>query len=205
MQKKSDFIIVNGESNSLTGHEMTFGETGKLKITGNRNKVFVGEGTDLKGLRLEITGDDCEFIIGSKCKIRGFIQIKGIGSSMRIGNKSTATGISVVVIEGKTISIGDDCMLSYQIEMRTSDAHALLDINTRKRINLADNISIGNHVWIGARAVILKGACLPNDVVVAQGSMINKAYLDSHCVLAGTPAKVVKSGVTWDRKLSVGL
>jgi len=200
----SDLISQEGNDNTVVGVE-AFGATGKLKIVGNSNTVRIGARANLRQLRVEITGDACELIIGSKCKLRGFFQIKGRGSRIIIGDQTTATGASMVALEGKTIRIGKESMLSYHIEVRTSDAHALLDLETRKRINLPADVTVMDHVWIGARVVIAKGAVVPDDVVVGQGSLVNKVYTESHCVIAGTPAKVVKRGITWDRELATGL
>lgn len=196
-------IEVNGDDNVIQGEE-AFGLKGKLKVQGNRNKVIIGSKTDLSGVQLTITGNDCEVIIGSKCKFRGQWQVKHQGSKILIADKATGTGVKMIALEGKTISIGHDAMLSFNIEVRTSDAHSLLDLETRKRINPAADVSIGSHVWVGARSTIAKGSVIPDDVVVGQGSLVNKAFSESHCIIAGTPAKMLRRGITWDRQLATG-
>ncbi|WP_435656100.1 hypothetical protein [Brucella pituitosa] len=197
-------IQVTGNENSIQGED-AFGEKGILKIRGDRNKVVIGPKTDLSGVQLTITGNDCEVIVGSKCKFRGQWQVKHQGSKILIADKATGTGVKMIALEGKTISIGHDAMLSFNIEIRTSDAHALLDLETRKRINPAADVSIGSHVWVGARSTVAKGSIIPDDVVVGQGSLVNKSFSESHCVIAGTPAKVLRRGITWDRQLATGM
>ena len=52
-------------------------------------------------------------------------------------------------------------------------------------------IKLGNHVWIGAHAVILPGVELGEYVVVAAGAVVNKSF-PPRVVVAGVPAKIVK-------------
>ncbi len=196
-------IEVSGTDNVISGQE-AFGLKGKLKVQGDRNRVIIGQNTDLTGVQLTITGDNCEVIVGSKCKFRGQWQVKHQGSKILIADRATGTGVKMIALEGKTISIGHDAMLSFNIEIRTSDAHALLDLQTRKRINPAADVLIGSHVWVGARTTVAKGSVLPDDVVVGQGSLVNKPFSESHCVIAGVPAKLLRRGITWDRQLATG-
>jgi acetyltransferase-like isoleucine patch superfamily enzyme len=91
-------------------------------------------------------------------------------------------------------------MFSYEIVIRTTDAHSVLDLETRERINKAESISIGNHVWLGAEVMITKGVSLPDDCIVGARSICNRSVDEPHTVIAGIPAKVVKRGVTWDRE-----
>lgn len=53
-------------------------------------------------------------------------------------------------------------------------------------------VVIGDDVWIGANAVVLPGVTLGSHVVVAAGAVVTKDVPDN-CVVAGVPAKVIKS------------
>ena len=44
------------------------------------------------------------------------------------------------------INIGDDCMISYNVKIRTNDGHTIYDNSTKEILNHAQNITIGNHV-----------------------------------------------------------
>lgn len=52
-------------------------------------------------------------------------------------------------------------------------------------------ITVGDQVWIGARAVILPGVSLGTGAVVAAGAVVN-ADVPAWTVVAGVPARVVK-------------
>ena len=98
------------------------------------------------------------------------------------------------------IIIGRDCMFSWDCIILGGDGHAIFDVNSRKRINWHGNtqISIGEHVWIGARCIILP------DVKIACGSIIGaastvKKSIPNNSIAAGSPAKVIRKNVAWNR------
>jgi acetyltransferase-like isoleucine patch superfamily enzyme len=58
-------------------------------------------------------------------------------------------------------------------------------------------VSIGAGCWLGTGTVILPGSRLGRNVVVAAGSVV-RGEVPDHCVVAGVPAKVVRSYVPGD-------
>ena len=58
-------------------------------------------------------------------------------------------------------------------------------------------IVIGNHVWIGRRAMIMKGVTIGDGAVVAAGAIVTKD-VPPNCVVAGVPARVVKENIFWE-------
>ena len=57
-------------------------------------------------------------------------------------------------------------------------------------------VVIGDRVWVGTRAIILKGVTIGDGAVVAAGAVVNKD-VPPHAVVAGIPAKVVGSADSW--------
>ena len=53
------------------------------------------------------------------------------------------------------------------------------------------SVSIGDGSWLGAGAIILPGASIGRNVVVAAGSVVRGDVPDK-CVVAGVPAKIVR-------------
>ena len=53
---------------------------------------------------------------------------------------------------------------------------------------------IGDNCVIGVRSIILPGLCIGNQVVIGGGSVVTK-NIQSHCIAAGNPAKVLKQDV----------
>ena len=58
------------------------------------------------------------------------------------------------------------------------------------------NIKIGNHVWIGQNAAILKGVTIGDGAIVAANAVVTKD-VPAHCAVGGNPAKVIKENVYW--------
>ena len=52
-------------------------------------------------------------------------------------------------------------------------------------------VSIGAGSWLGAGAIILPGASIGRNVVVAAGSVV-RGVVPDRCVVAGVPAKIVR-------------
>lgn len=99
-----------------------------------------------------------------------------------------------------SITIGEDCMLSSNIVFRATDGHAIFELNDKKVINSTKPIVIGNHVWVGSGVLIMKGTKVLNNSVIGTKSLVTKEFSEGNVVIAGTPAKIVKRYINWDRK-----
>ena len=97
-----------------------------------------------------------------------------------------------------SISIGHHVVISERVVLRDSDNHTIKDMEAISSDESAVTapIVIGDHVWIGMNVIVLKGVTIGEGAVVAAGSVVNKD-VPSHCLVAGVPAKVVKTDVTW--------
>ena len=115
---------------------------------------------------------------------------------IEIGEGVNCCSIFITVI-GNTVKIGKDCMLSNNIRI-WGDGHSVLDFKTGEVLNKPKvPIVIGEHCWIGERVTLTKGTQIPNDCIVGIASVVTKKFTQEHCVIAGAPAKVVKTGITW--------
>jgi acetyltransferase-like isoleucine patch superfamily enzyme len=171
---------------------------GFVRIEGDGNVIDVNRGATLSGL-VNLAGFDNRLTISEDAVVRGQFTVKGRDLTVSVGRKTTVVSVFLVCQESGGISIGEQCMISRDVEIRTSDSHALVDLSTRRRINTAKAVTIGDHVWIGAHSMISKGAAIPHDSVVGAMSFVNKGFDEPNVVIAGVPARVVRTGVTWDR------
>lgn len=125
--------------------------------------------------------------------------IEDDGGSIVIGKDFTMEGGEIAATEGETVTIGEDCMFSEDIEIRNGDSHVILDKATSKRTNYARPITIGNHVWLTAHVRVLKGSIIPDDSIVGNSSVVSGKFTNTNAIYAGNPARLVKTGTTWDR------
>lgn len=192
---------VFGKNNQLTYDEESFiFKNAELRITGSHNKIHIGKGTKLSNILIHIRGSHNEITIGEDTDLIGHILLKGKKQSIKIGDRTTFKNVYLLSQEGKNISIGADCMFSYDIAVRTTDAHSVLDLETNERLNGAKDVFIGDHVWIAASCLISKGAIIPNDTIIGARSVVTKPFPEEHTTIAGSPAKVIKTGTTWNRE-----
>ncbi|WP_375407949.1 acyltransferase, partial [uncultured Methylobacterium sp.] len=68
---------------------------------------------------------------------------------------------------------------------------------TGDRVNPAADIAIGDHVWAAADVTILRNAVIGRDSIVGMRSVVRDAF-PPNVSLAGIPARVVRTGVTWE-------
>lgn len=146
------------------------------------------------------TGFNLNLMENAQILISGNSKI-GLGSSLTVeDNAIFEIGRSTYICSGATIrvakkvSIGDKCAISWNVTMMDSDFHDYeLDDGSQPPIRTRELI-IGNNVWIGNNVLILKGVHIGDNAVVAAGSVVVKD-VPSGCIVAGNPAKIVRSGV----------
>lgn len=185
----------------------------KKSIIGKNNIIWIKRGVCLNKIKIEIKGSnnvifiDENTIIGKNSKIL----IYGNNTELKIGKNCTFSHDDEILVQEdfSRILIGDDCMFSHHINIRTSDAHPIFYFKDDHRANPANNIVIGNHVWITANCIVQKGAIIGNGCIVGTNSIVSNKIFDrsntavlsniNNCIIAGQPARVVKSGVYWAR------
>lgn len=58
---------------------------------------------------------------------------------------------------------------------------------------------IGNYCVIGINAIIMPGVKIGDHVIVGSGSVVTK-NVESHCIVAGNPAKVIREGISLNNR-----
>ena len=124
---------------------------------------------------------------GSKLSVRGDLKL-GAGFNM--------TAESTIVC-AKDIIFGDDCLLSWDVLVMDTDEHPLYN-KDNERINPDKPIVVGNHVWIGCKCILLKGAEVPNDTILAAGTLLKSAFDGENQVIGGNPPSILKREVHWE-------
>jgi len=111
-----------------------------------------------------------------------------IGNDFRIGD-----GCKIIGRFNSPIIIGDDVTLSVNSIILASGYDIAHWMNTGIKQHLQMQTSIGNHVWVGAGAIILGGVHITGEyVVIAAGSVVTSEIKENYCLYAGVPARLVK-------------
>ena len=191
---------IQGQDNTIHANGVRFVSV-QVDIIGDRNQIMVGEGSVLNNLKIRIRGSDHRIELGRNCRIsrEGVFWIEDDHCLLSIGSNTTMVDVSIAVTEpGSKVVIGEECMFANDIDIRVGDSHSVLDATTGERINFAENVEIGRHVWIAAHTIILKGVTIGENSVVASGAIVTRSC-DSGSILAGNPARVIRSGISWQR------
>ena len=102
--------------------------------------------------------------------------------------------------EYASIRIGKGCMFSADIVLMNSDSHCVSTQGSDSKCeNIARGIYIGDKVWVGRGAAIFKNASLANGSILGAYSVLARSFKEENVALAGNPAKIVKTNITWDR------
>lgn len=190
-------IIDGGKDNKVEVKQIIKNKL-NIHMAGNKNTIIIGKISIRQALNINIVGDDAEVVIDDGCLLNGSIDISG-GGRVYIGAEVTAQNLAIISQEAKSIRIGRRCMFGRNVTVRNSDAHSIFDIETGKRINRAKDTIIDEHVWMAHGAVVMKGTHLRIHTIVGVSSTVTGGSYPPSVILAGVPAKIVRTGVIWDR------
>lgn len=146
-----------------------------------------------------------QVVLGKHVRLSGWLTIleKGkitIGDYTLIGNKT-------VIQAWEQVNIGSHSMISPEVWIQDNNSHSiyaqdrLVDMLGSRDFNnigidttnaVRKPIHIGNHVWIGRRAMIFKGVTIGDRSVVAAGAIVTHD-VPPDTIVAGNPARVVKA------------
>ena len=192
-------------------------------IQGKHNTIKIGKLRKLSGkIRISIAGNNNSLVIDDGFGISGELRITigqihpNFGSVenvlLQIGANTSMEGCNITTYNSHAkIIIGANCMFSSNINLYHTDGHPIFDAQTHKIINHVKTMHIGNHVWVGANATVLKNVTIPDGAIVGLGAVVSKYRYDIQdaataggIVLSGNPARVVRSGVLWSPDGSSG-
>jgi acetyltransferase-like isoleucine patch superfamily enzyme len=161
---------------------------GRLEITGSLalGRTYPGgrhyaSHTTVRGGTLRVTG---RFAIHTDHRV--WINE---GAVLTLGSGYINAGLNLSCFGA--ITIGDDCAIAEDVTIRDADNHHI----DRDRPDRA-SIVIGDHVWIGTGATVLKGVTIGDGAVIAAGAVVTDDVA-AHTLVGGVPARVIRTDVDW--------
>ena len=98
---------------------------------------------------------------------------------------------NLVILDGAKVEFGDNVFIGPNCGFYTA-GHPI-DIKSRNEgIEYAKPIKVGNNVWFGGNVSVMPGVTIGDNSIIGAGSVVTKD-VPSNCVVAGNPAKIIKS------------
>jgi maltose O-acetyltransferase len=135
--------------------------------------------------------------------------IRRIYLKLWLGNFGTKTGIQMGCrfLNGRKVHFGDRNVINFgclldgrKFQIRTGsdvsigpEASILTlghDPQSSEFVDRGGDVIIGNHVWIGYRAIILPGITIGDGAVVGAGAVVSKD-VKPYTIVAGNPARTI--------------
>lgn len=181
-------IYYHFHKHSIIGKNVKLSMNSSLINDGDKKNISIGDNTAFNG--------------------RIFASSKGlvkIGMNCNIAKNTQITA-------AKSISIGDDCQISWDVIIQDNNSHPISAKERQKQIERfkkqigfvdsgkafpleesdMDEVIIGKNVWIGVRSIILKGVKIGDNSIIAAGSVVTKD-VPKDVIIGGNPAKVIKN------------
>jgi acetyltransferase-like isoleucine patch superfamily enzyme len=144
---------------------------------------YIGPPCYVAGLRL--------WQFGKRVRIYPQARIESLGGIIRVGD-DVSIGQSLHIISKLSVHIGDKTTISANVFISDVDHdYEVIDVHIMDQALISKKTVIGENCFIGYGCVILPGTILGKQCIVGANSVVKGVFPD-HCVIAGSPAKIIK-------------
>lgn len=135
------------------------------------------------------------FSIGNACAVS-----VGKNAILEVESGFCATA-DVHIVCRKHTHIGRNVLIGWSVFIMDTNFHRLKDKNGAFTDEGYSDVVIGDDNWLASGCKILQDTRTPANVVVAANAVLNRDYTDlgRNVLIGGTPAKLLKRDVYWDR------
>lgn len=147
----------------------------------NQGYIRIDDGARVMFLGKTTIGKGCDFLVGKDSEV-------AFGKNFSAGN-------NFYISSNAGVAFGDDVLLGWNVSIRDSDGHCVIENGIEKPNQ--KKIVISDHVWIGSDATIFKGAEIQAHSVVASHAIVTKAFKEKGVLIGGFPAYIIKKNINW--------
>ena len=160
-------------------------------------KLRLGEGLFLDGLAF--VGPGCSLEVGERaslelgrwcwvghgCKLRSHEGAISIGAKTVLGQECTISSF-------QHVSIGRECVIADRVMLIDFD-HGMVEVERPIRLQgiYKRDVRVGNNVWIGYGACILRGVTVGDNAVIGTNAVVTRD-VPANAVVGGVPARVIR-------------
>jgi acetyltransferase-like isoleucine patch superfamily enzyme len=134
--------------------------------------------------------------VGHACKLRCHEGVISIGAKTVMGQECTISAY-------QHVSIGRECVIADRVMLIDFD-HGMVDVEQPIRLQgiYKRDVRVGNNVWIGYGACILRGVSVGDNAVIGTNAVVTRD-VPANAVIAGVPARVIRMreeprGLRWE-------
>lgn len=116
------------------------------------------------------------------------------GGSVVLG-EGHHSSVGSTIICRSSVTLGGDGGISWGTLVMDSNFHPVFRNEVPSSID--SPITIGRHVFVGARCVVLKGSTIGDGSIIAAGSVVS-GEIPPNVLAGGVPARVLQENVRWE-------
>jgi acetyltransferase-like isoleucine patch superfamily enzyme len=123
--------------------------------------------------------------IGHGTKIRAHEGVVSIGAKTVLGQECTISAF-------RHVSIGRECVIADRVMLIDFD-HGVVEVERPVRLQgiYKRDVRVGNNVWIGYGACILRGVTVGDNAIIGTSAVVTQD-VPANAVVAGVPARVIR-------------
>jgi acetyltransferase-like isoleucine patch superfamily enzyme len=123
--------------------------------------------------------------IGHGTKVRCHEGVVSIGAKTVLGQECTISAY-------QRVSIGRECVIADRVMLIDFD-HGVVEVERPVRLQgiYKRDVAVGNNVWIGYGACILRGVTVGDNAIIGTSAVVTKD-VPANAVVAGVPARVLR-------------
>ena len=123
--------------------------------------------------------------VGHGTKIRAHEGLVSIGAKTVLGQECTISAF-------QRVSIGRECVIADRVMLIDFD-HVVVDVERpiREQGIYKRDVRVGNNVWVGYGACILRGVTVGDNAIVGANAVVTRD-VPTNAVVAGSPARIVR-------------
>ena len=150
-----------------------------------RGMAFIGPGCKLEVGRSAVLELGRWSWVGHGCKLRCHEGVVSIGAKSVLGQECTISAF-------QHVSIGRECVVADRVMMIDFD-HGMAEVERpiRRQGIYKRDVHVGNNVWIGYGACILRGITIGDNAVVGANAVVTHD-VPANAVVAGVPARLIR-------------
>lgn len=133
------------------------------------------------------------FVVNGQVNLHRGSRIVVDAGQLEVGHQTMINGLTKVLVNSG-VRIGSGCNISWNVQILDTDFHSVYVDG--KALPRTAPIDIGDRVWIGTNALVLKGVTIGDGAVVAAGSVVTRD-VPPKTLVAGVPAKPVRQIEDW--------